>query len=99
LKKNHGNDWKIWNLSGRKYDHPLFRQHVSGISVNLGAHSSQVIDEFWFFDHHNPPLELLFHIINSMDEFLDDPQKVAVIHCIGGKGELLHVGPREPNSS
>jgi len=45
-----------------------------------------VID-FGFPDHHNPPLDLLFKIIYSMDEWLRKHEdNVAVVHCVGGKG-------------
>lgn len=43
--------------------------------------------DFGFPDHHSPPLEMLFRIIGSIHEYLNaDPENVAVVHCIGGKG-------------
>ena len=37
-------------------------------------------------DHHAPPMDLLFEIIQSMDSWLRaDPLNVAVVHCLGGK--------------
>jgi protein-tyrosine phosphatase len=60
------------NLSGRKYDYSKF---------------GNMIEEFFFPDHHSPPLEMLFKIVLSMDTFLSvDANNIAVIHCLGGKG-------------
>ncbi|KAL6078780.1 Tensin-3, variant 2 [Balamuthia mandrillaris] len=40
-----------------------------------------------FPDHHNPPLDLLFSVVLSLDNWLRaDPANVAVVHCVGGKG-------------
>eukprot|EP01102_Stenamoeba_stenopodia_P005954 TRINITY_DN1665_c0_g7_i1.p1 TRINITY_DN1665_c0_g7~~TRINITY_DN1665_c0_g7_i1.p1 ORF type:complete len:612 (-),score=145.06 TRINITY_DN1665_c0_g7_i1:134-1969(-) len=72
LQKYHPNHFRIWNLSEIAYDYSKF--------------NNQVID-FGFPDHHNPPLDLLFKIIYSMDEWLRKHEdNVAVVHCVGGKG-------------
>lgn len=67
--------------SGRLYDYSKFNHQV----LNFG-----------FPDHHSPPLDLLFQIIVSMDNWLSaSPEHVAVIHCVGGKGAFwLHSSPR-----
>ncbi|ELR18315.1 Phosphatidylinositol-3,4,5-trisphosphate 3-phosphatase [Acanthamoeba castellanii str. Neff] len=79
LHTYHKNNYMIWNLriprtlrSGRLYDYSKFNHQV----LNFG-----------FPDHHSPPLDLLFQIIVSMDNWLSaSPEHVAVIHCVGGKG-------------
>jgi len=72
LDHYHGTNFMIWNLSGRSYDYSKFNHQVL---------------EFYFPDHHSPPLDLLFKILLSMDNWLSAfPGNVAVIHCKGGKG-------------
>eukprot|EP01114_Cavostelium_apophysatum_P012428 TRINITY_DN2776_c0_g1_i1.p1 TRINITY_DN2776_c0_g1~~TRINITY_DN2776_c0_g1_i1.p1 ORF type:complete len:738 (+),score=207.67 TRINITY_DN2776_c0_g1_i1:213-2216(+) len=72
LKKYHGDHFMIWNLSGRSYNYERF--------------NNQILD-FPFPDHHSPPLEMLFKIILSMHSYLSsNPENVAVVHCMGGKG-------------
>jgi len=61
--------FSIHSLSGRHYDYSKFNNQVL---------------EYYFPDHHSPPLNLLFMIIVSMDSWLAaDPLNVAVVHCIG----------------
>lgn len=72
LKKYHQSHFMIWNLSGRSYDYQKF--------------DNQILD-YGFPDHHSPPLHVLFKIVLSMHSWLsEDPQNVAVVHCVGGKG-------------
>ncbi|KAL6068005.1 Tensin-3 [Balamuthia mandrillaris] len=72
LNTYHGKHFMIWNLSGRRYDYSKFNHQVL---------------EYYFPDHHSPPLDLLTKIIVSMDSWLSaDPLNVSVIHCVGGKG-------------
>eukprot|EP01102_Stenamoeba_stenopodia_P019431 TRINITY_DN7336_c0_g1_i1.p1 TRINITY_DN7336_c0_g1~~TRINITY_DN7336_c0_g1_i1.p1 ORF type:complete len:411 (+),score=84.99 TRINITY_DN7336_c0_g1_i1:184-1416(+) len=72
LRTYHEGLFMIWNLSDLKYDYTKFDDQIM---------------EFGFPDHHNPPLDLLFKIVLSMDNWLKaSPQHVAVVHCVGGKG-------------
>lgn len=62
----------IWNLSEREYDYGKFDNQLQ---------------DFGFPDHHSPPLDMLFKIILSMDNWLRaSKDNVAVVHCMGGKG-------------
>ena len=73
LKERHGEHFIILNLSGIKYDGKKF----------LG----NVIDYDNWPDHHSPPIELLFSLIEKMHSFLlADPNNVIAIHCNAGKG-------------
>uniref|UniRef100_A0A7S1YLF9 Phosphatidylinositol-3,4,5-trisphosphate 3-phosphatase n=1 Tax=Sexangularia sp. CB-2014 TaxID=1486929 RepID=A0A7S1YLF9_9EUKA len=72
LGTKHENLYMIWNLSEREYDYSAF--------------DNRILD-FPFPDHHPPPLDLLFTIMQSMESWLkSEPKSVAVIHCMGGKG-------------
>jgi len=72
LNKYHGDKFKIWNLSGRTYNHERL---------------DKKIEDFGFPDHHSPPLEMLFKIVFSITDFVTaNPDHVAVVHCMGGKG-------------
>lgn len=72
LQKVHGNKFKIYNLSERVYDYEKFQ--------------GQVI-EFGFPDHHNPPIEYLFEICESIDQWMnEDKENVAIVHCLAGRG-------------
>lgn len=38
-------------------------------------------------DHHSPPLHLLIHILLRLNDWLEeDPENVAAIHCLAGRG-------------
>ncbi len=69
LKHHHEGYFMIWNLSEREYDYSKFDNQLQ---------------DFGFPDHHSPPLDMLFQIILSMDNWLrasDD--NVAVVHwCV-----------------
>eukprot|EP01133_Synstelium_polycarpum_P003505 gene3505-4004_t len=72
LNKKHGGKFMIWNLCERSYDYSMF--------------NNQILD-FPFPDHHAPSLNLLFEIVNSLDNWLKaDAENIAVVHCKGGKG-------------
>jgi protein-tyrosine phosphatase len=72
LGAKHENAYMIWNLSEREYDYSAF--------------DNRILD-FPFPDHHPPPLDLLFTIMQSMESWLkSEPKSVAVVHCMGGKG-------------
>src|SRR5690606_11288525 len=69
----HGsNNFMLWNLSSMTYDTSKF--------------GNQVL-QYFFPDHHAPPLDLLIQIVASIDNWLHaSPEHVAVVHCKGGKG-------------
>ena len=51
--------------------------------------SFQVID-VGFPDHHNPPLDLLFQIIVTMEKWISaDQDHVAVVHCKGEREKAI----------
>jgi phosphatidylinositol-3,4,5-trisphosphate 3-phosphatase/dual-specificity protein phosphatase PTEN len=66
LKTSHPNSFMIWNLSEREYDYGKFDNQLQ---------------DFGFPDHHSPPLDMLFKIILSMDNWLRaGKDNVAVVH-------------------
>ena len=69
LKTSHPNSFMIWNLSEREYDYGKFDNQLQ---------------DFGFPDHHSPPLDMLFKIILSMDNWLRaGKDNVAVVHwCV-----------------
>lgn len=70
LQKQHPNHFMLYNLSNRDYDFTKFGK-------------DRVSNWCGFPDHHPPPLALLFRIVHSIQEFLDeDEENVAVIHCL-----------------
>lgn len=73
LKDKHGKHFIILNLSGVKYDGKKF--------------DGNVLDFDTWPDHHSPPIDLLFSLIEKMHTFLTaDPKNVVVINCNAGKG-------------
>ena len=73
LRRKHGQNYILYNLSNRPYDCAKF--------------NGQVINWCGFPDHHPPPLPLLFKIVHSIHEWLSgSPENIAVIHCLAGKG-------------
>eukprot|EP00949_MAST-11_sp_MAST-11-sp1_P001021 g1021.t1 len=77
LNRRHGDNWMVWNLSEVEYDASLFDGRVQ-------THR--------FPGHPSPPLGLLFTICTSMESWLaSDPENVAVVHCMTGKGRTLSV--------
>jgi tensin len=72
LKKQHPEQFMVWNLSDRTYNYSLF--------------DNQVI-EFKFPGYPAPPLDKIFSICRSIDGWLRaDERNVAVIHCQTGRG-------------
>lgn len=72
LAKNHDRKYLVLNLSGLEYDYAKF--------------SNQVMDFYWT-DHHPPPIELLFRACRVIHEWLQqDLENVVVVHCKAGKG-------------
>eukprot|EP01102_Stenamoeba_stenopodia_P022774 TRINITY_DN961_c0_g3_i2.p1 TRINITY_DN961_c0_g3~~TRINITY_DN961_c0_g3_i2.p1 ORF type:complete len:483 (-),score=95.74 TRINITY_DN961_c0_g3_i2:90-1538(-) len=70
--KMFGQHFMIINLSGVSYDYSKF-----GFRVR----------DFAFPDHSCPPLELLFKILETMDQYLkEDPANVVAVHCLAGRG-------------
>ena len=72
LKTQHPDKFMIWNLSEKEYDYSKFDNQLQ---------------DFGFPDHHSPPMDMLFKIVLSMDNWLRaSKENVAVVHCMGGKG-------------
>ena len=77
LKERHEGQYMIWNLSEEEYDYQMFDSQVQ---------------EFKFPGHPAPPLAVMFQIINSMESWLAaDPENVAVVHCLTGRGRTVTV--------
>eukprot|EP01104_Vermistella_antarctica_P016779 TRINITY_DN5792_c0_g1_i1.p1 TRINITY_DN5792_c0_g1~~TRINITY_DN5792_c0_g1_i1.p1 ORF type:complete len:1154 (-),score=203.22 TRINITY_DN5792_c0_g1_i1:37-3498(-) len=73
LNSKHPKHYMVYNLSNRPYDTSKFGHAVM----------------HWcgWPDHNPPPLLLLFKIVNSMHTWLSaDPDNIAVVHCLAGKG-------------
>jgi hypothetical protein len=71
LRRDHGENFMIWNLSEFSYD----------------AKFSDKVIHLPFPDHHPPPLDLYFKLVEMIDNWLRaDENHVAVVHCKGGKG-------------
>lgn len=79
----------LFNLQERDYDHQKFDNQVFlhfYFSKCLCIVYFQILD-FPFPDHHPPPINLLFQIVNSIHTWLKAEEKnVVVVHCKGGKG-------------
>jgi phosphatidylinositol-3,4,5-trisphosphate 3-phosphatase/dual-specificity protein phosphatase PTEN len=86
LKNKHPKHYRVYNLSGRKYDYSKFDHQVY---------------EYQWEDHHSPPIHLLFEICQKIDQFLkglagcpfiknkaflENVKNVIVVHCLAGKG-------------
>lgn len=72
LKTQHPDKFMIWNLSEKEYDYSKFNNQLQ---------------DFGFPDHHSPPMDMLFKIILSMDNWLRASQdNVAVVHCLAEHG-------------
>ncbi|CAM9796205.1 unnamed protein product, partial [Phaeothamnion confervicola] len=77
LKHRHRGKYMIWNISEEKYDYSKFEDQVL---------------EFRFPGYPAPPLGLLFKMCASIENWLDaDPDNVAVVHCLTGKGRTATV--------
>jgi hypothetical protein len=72
LNERHGNGYMIYNLSEREYDQSLFDYRV----VSAG-----------WPDHMTAPLHVYIEICHAIDSWLaSDKSRVAVVHCLAGKG-------------
>ena len=89
LNKYHKNKYMIWNLSEKSYDTEIF--------------NDQVI-EFKFPGYPSPPLQQLFELLSSIDNWLsinndnnnnnnnnDNNDNIAIIHCQTGRGRTVTV--------
>ena len=73
LNEKHPERFMIINLSGEKYDAKLFNNTV----INFDQ----------WKDHHAPPLELLFVLVEKIHGFLsNDSDNIVVVNCNAGKG-------------
>lgn len=73
LKERHQNNYIIFNLSGVKYDSTKF--------------DGKVLDYDNWMDHHSPPIDLLFTLVEKIHKFLlSDDKNVIVVNCNAGKG-------------
>ena len=73
LNEKHPEHFMIINLSGEKYDAKLFNNTV----INFDQ----------WKDHHAPPLELLFVLVEKIHGFLsNDSDNIVVVNCNAGKG-------------
>jgi phosphatidylinositol-3,4,5-trisphosphate 3-phosphatase/dual-specificity protein phosphatase PTEN len=81
LKLKHGDNYKVYNMSGRQYDFAKFDNRV---------------ETYQWEDHHSPALSILFEACHSMYSFLkgkpkvlnylENDENVIVVHCNAGKG-------------
>lgn len=72
MQQNHANHFLIFNLSCIRYDYTKFDGRVV---------------EYFFMDHHPPPLDLLLSVVQAMRAFLAaHPENVVVVHCKAGRG-------------
>lgn len=73
LFEKHKNDFLIVNLSGYSYDKTKFENNV--------------VDYHEWLDHHSPPINLLFTLCQTINNFLSkNNRNVIVINCNAGKG-------------
>ena len=77
LHKYHRNRYMIWNLSEKSYDTALFNDSVI---------------EFKFPGYPSPPLQQMFELLSSIDNWLHSKlDNIAIIHCQTGKGRTVTV--------
>eukprot|EP01084_Bolivina_argentea_P125223 221884_1 len=77
LNKYHNEHYMIWNLSEKSYDTKIFYDQVI---------------EFKFPGYPSPPLQQLFELLSSIDNWLSSNNKnIAIIHCQTGKGRTVTV--------
>jgi len=75
LNKYHDERYMIWNLSERSYDTSIFNDNVIEVK---------------FPKYPTPPLEQLFTLCQSIDNWLHTHQQnICVIHCGAGKGRTV----------
>ena len=72
LNYRHSTNYMIYNLSEKKYDYIKFNDQVK---------------EYGWPDHHAPPLQLLWDLVEDMYNWLSSSSShVAVVHCKAGRG-------------
>lgn len=72
LNETHPGEYRIFNLSGMKFDYGKYRDNVT---------------EFPWLDHHSPPIDLLFQACADMHDWLSrSDSHITVINCRAGKG-------------
>lgn len=72
LNERHGENYFIYNLSGRTYDYSKFNGRVN---------------YYEWEDHHSPPIATLFQMCKHIFEYLEsNPRNVISVHCLAGKG-------------
>ena len=72
LNKKHSNNYLVINLSGYEYNIEKF---------------NKVIHKTDWLDHHSPPLELLFELIDIIHNYLlENKNHIIVVNCNAGKG-------------
>ena len=72
LNERHPGFYKIFNLSGIKYDYKKFGNRVQ---------------DFPWEDHYPPPIDLLFKACDEIHKWLYlDERNVTIVHCRAGKG-------------
>lgn len=72
LNMRHPGNYRVFNLSGIKYDYKKF---------------ASCVKDFPWEDHYPPPIEVLFKACNEIHQWLDlNIRNVVVVHCRAGKG-------------
>lgn len=72
FNRSHAHRFLIFNLSCIRYDYSKLDNRVV---------------EYFFMDHHPPPLDLLLSVVQAMRAFLaEHPDNVVVVHCKAGRG-------------
>lgn len=72
LNYKHRGNFRVFNLSGIKYDYEKF---------------GGCVKEYPWADHYPPPIDLLFKACNDIHQWLElDLKNVVSIHCKAGKG-------------
>ena len=72
LSMRHRGNYRVFNLSGIKYDYKKF---------------GGCVKDFPWEDHYPPPIEILFKACNEIHQWLDlNIKNIVVVHCRAGKG-------------
>lgn len=71
FQKRHINNYKVYNLCAER---------------NYPENSFQLQCCYPFSDHEAPPFHILLEFCKDVEQWLDDPNHIAAIHCKAGKG-------------
>lgn len=82
MEENHTDRYLIFNVSNRKYDYKKFKNRVL---------------EFEWEDHHSPPIDMLFNVVEEMYKFtkcnhnehqqhIESSENIVIVNCNAGKG-------------